>query len=167
MGLRSPPPTAEIEKGSDAIKQAGFIEGEFPGEIGTDYDVFFLPEMDPAVGNGAMFAGNLAAVHTDNPAAQEFVEFLVSSEGQEAWHSHEGSGNLSVRADFDVDVYPSASLAAQGEAFAGADFARFDASDMMPGEVGTGAFWTETVRWIGGAQDLDATLTNIDNAWPS
>lgn len=165
--LASPEPMLQDPPGCFLHKQAGFIEGEFEGEIGTDYDVFVLPPMDDSIGNGANFAGNLAALHSDNPAAAEFIEFLVSSEGQQAWHSHEGSGNLSIRSDFDTANYPSESLAAQGEALAQADFARFDGSDMMPGEVGAGAFWTETVRWLGGAQDLDTTLTNIDAAWPS
>jgi alpha-glucoside transport system substrate-binding protein len=145
-------------------RQAGFIEGEFPGELGVDYDVAYLPPIGAE--SPALFAGDLAAIHTDNPTAAEFLEFLVSSEGQQAWMSHEGAGSLAVRADFDTGNYPTEALARQGEIFANADFARFDASDMMPGEVGTGAFWTELVAWISGAQDLDTTLQNIDAAWP-
>ncbi len=73
---------------------------------------------------------------------------------------------MSVRKDFNVGDYPSEALAKQGEIFTQAPFARFDASDLMPSEVGAGAWWRETVAWISGSQDLDATLTNIDNAWP-
>ena len=53
------------------------------------------------------------------------------------------------------------------EILAEAETTRFDASDEMPGEVGVGAFWTEIVAWLAGAQDLDATLRNIDRRWPS
>lgn len=42
---------------------------------------------------------------------------------------------------------------------------RFDASDLMPGAVGAGAFWTEITAWVTG-QSLDDTLTTIDAAWP-
>ena len=42
---------------------------------------------------------------------------------------------------------------------------RFDASDLMPGQVGTGAFWTGMVDWVNGAP-LDEVLTSIDEAWP-
>lgn len=150
-------------------RQAGFIEANFPddAEAGTTYDVVVLPPMDESIGNGALTGGDIAAIHTDNPVAAEFVEFLVSAEGQEAWMGHEGAGSLSVRTDFDPEAYPSDALARQGEILANADFARFDGSDSMPGQVGAGAFWTEIVAWISGSQDLDTTLQNIDAAWPT
>jgi alpha-glucoside transport system substrate-binding protein len=44
-----------------------------------------------------------------------------------------------------------------------ADFARFDASDMMPGAVGAGSFWTEMVNYIQrDGEDLDSALQGID-----
>jgi alpha-glucoside transport system substrate-binding protein len=43
----------------------------------------------------------------------------------------------------------------------------FDGSDQMPGEVGAGSFWSEMVAWIANDQDLDTTLKNIDDSWPS
>ena len=144
-------------------RQAGFIEAEFDGEFGTEYGVTIMP---PAEQGGAVFSGDVAAVLTDNQSAGALVEFLVSAEGQEAWHSHEGSGSLSVRSDFDTSLYPTESLAAQGEELAGAEAARFDGSDLMPSEVGGKAFFTELVAWLGG-QDLESTLSNIDEAWPS
>ena len=78
----------------------------------------------------------------------------------------EGAGSLAVTSDFDNSVYPTEALAQQGEILANADFARFDGSDLMPGEVGGGAFWEQMVAWVSGNQDLDTTLQNIDSAWP-
>lgn len=145
-------------------RQAGFIEGEFTGELGTEYGVAIMPTID---GNGgAVFSGDVAAILTDNTAAGDLVEFLISTEGQEAWHSNEGSGSLSVRADFDNSLYPSDSLSQQGDLLANAEVARFDGSDLMPSAVGGAAFFTELVAWLGG-QDLETTLANIDAAWPS
>jgi alpha-glucoside transport system substrate-binding protein len=43
----------------------------------------------------------------------------------------------------------------------------FDGSDQMPAEVGTGSFWKEMTAWISGDQDVDTTLKNIDESWPS
>ncbi len=149
-------------------RQAGFIAGNFPedAQIGQDFDVVYFPSMEGEE-QPVLFAGDLAAVHTDNPAAGDFVQFLASQEGQEAWMSHEGAGSLSSRADFDNSQYPTEALQKQGEIFSQASVARFDASDLMPSEVGAGAFWREIVAWISGSQDLDATLQNIDQAWPA
>jgi alpha-glucoside transport system substrate-binding protein len=149
-------------------RQAGFIAGEFPedAELGTDVGMAYFPPIEEEQGNPVLFAGDVAAIHTDNPVAAEFVEFIVSEQGQQAWMSHEGAGSLAVRQEFDASEYPTEELRQQGEILSEADVARFDASDLMPGEIGTGAFWSEIVSWLSGSQDLDATLTNIDEAWP-
>jgi alpha-glucoside transport system substrate-binding protein len=149
--------------------QAGFIAGLFPeeAEIGTDVAMVPLPGLEDAEGDPVLFGGDVAAVHTDAPGAGEFVGFLVSEAGQEAWLSEEGAGAVSVRQDVDPEIYPSDELVQQAEIVADAETTRFDASDEMPGEVGVGAFWTEIVAWLAGAQDLDATLSNIDARWPS
>lgn len=166
--LDSVQPMFEDKPGCYLHRQAGFIEGEFPdtAKLGQDYDVTALP---PIEGDAppALFAGDVAAVHTDNATAGEFISFLVSAEGQKAWLSDAGAGALSVRKDFSPGDYPTEALSKQGEVFAQAPFARFDASDLMPSEVGAGAFWRETVAWISGSQDLDTTLKNIDSAWPA
>lgn len=148
--------------------QAGFIAGLFPedAEIGTDVAMAYLPGMEAGEGGPVIFGGDTAAVHTDNPVAAEFVQFLASPEGQEAWLAEDGAGAVSVRSDLDTGIYPSEELVQQAEILAAADESRFDASDAMPGEVGVGAFFRETVAWLAGAQDVDTTLERIDAAWP-
>jgi alpha-glucoside transport system substrate-binding protein len=42
---------------------------------------------------------------------------------------------------------------------------RFDASDLMPSEVGVGTFWTGMASWLGGAR-LRSVLADIDASWP-
>ena len=42
---------------------------------------------------------------------------------------------------------------------------RFDASDLMPAQVGAGTFWTGIVDWVGG-KSLDAVLSDIQRSWP-
>ena len=166
--LQANAPMFEDPAGCYFHRQAGFIAGEFPddAELGTDVAMAYFPAVDESIGEPVLFAGDLAAVHTDNPVAAEFIDFLTSTEGQQAWLEHAGAGKLSVRSGFDTSIYPSEELGMQGDILTEADVARFDASDMMPGEVGTGAFWTEIVAWVNGGQDLDTTLSNIDAAWP-
>ena len=43
---------------------------------------------------------------------------------------------------------------------------RFDASDLMPGEVGSGSEWKGFTDYFSGAKDLDTVLQTIDAAWP-
>ncbi|MCU1398168.1 MAG: extracellular solute-binding protein family 1, partial [Acidimicrobiales bacterium] len=43
---------------------------------------------------------------------------------------------------------------------------RFDASDLMPSAVGSGAEWKQLTAWITGQSTKD-TLDTIQAAWPS
>jgi alpha-glucoside transport system substrate-binding protein len=43
---------------------------------------------------------------------------------------------------------------------------RFDASDLMPGAVGSGSFWKGMVDWINGSSS-DDVLKAIDASWPT
>lgn len=52
----------------------------------------------------------------------------------------------------------------QAKILADAEVIRFDGSDMMPGAVGTGTFWSGIVDYIGGT-DVEKVLQNIDSSW--
>ncbi|MCA1782037.1 MAG: extracellular solute-binding protein [Intrasporangiaceae bacterium] len=150
-------------------RQASFISGFFPEDVtvGEDVDFFYLPEI-AASGEGApvLIAGDLAAAYTDNPSVADFFEFFATPASGEPWGA-EGAW-LSPFKDFDTSTYADESLAAQGEIISNADFARFDGSDMMPGAVGAGSFWTEMVNYISrGGEDLEGALQTIDDSWPS
>jgi alpha-glucoside transport system substrate-binding protein len=43
---------------------------------------------------------------------------------------------------------------------------RFDASDLMPAQVGSGSFWTGMTDYVSGTADLDTVLAEIDESWP-
>jgi alpha-glucoside transport system substrate-binding protein len=49
---------------------------------------------------------------------------------------------------------------------AAANTLRFDASDLMPGAVGSGSEWKGFTDYFSGAADLDTVLKNIDASWP-
>jgi alpha-glucoside transport system substrate-binding protein len=48
---------------------------------------------------------------------------------------------------------------------ADADVFRFDGSDLMPKEVGSGTFWTGMVEWMSGASS-QAAADKIEASWP-
>jgi alpha-glucoside transport system substrate-binding protein len=43
---------------------------------------------------------------------------------------------------------------------------RFDASDLMPGEVGAGTFWTGIVNWLTGSSSQEVA-DQIEASWPA
>ena len=44
---------------------------------------------------------------------------------------------------------------------------RFDASDLMPAEVGSGSFWTGMIEYMqSGPDNVEAVLDDIEASWP-
>ena len=43
---------------------------------------------------------------------------------------------------------------------------RFDGSDLMPGEVGAGTFWTAIVDWLTGSSTEEVT-DQVEQSWPA
>ena len=52
----------------------------------------------------------------------------------------------------------------QGEILTNATTFRFDGSDLMPGKIGAGAFWTAMVDYAGGKSAEDVA-TSVQQAW--
>jgi alpha-glucoside transport system substrate-binding protein len=76
------------------------------------------------------------------------------------------SGFLTPHKGVNTELYGDATLKKMGEILLGADTFRFDGSDLMPGAIGAGAFWTGMVDFAGGksAQDVaDAIQTTWDS----
>ena len=44
---------------------------------------------------------------------------------------------------------------------------RFDGSDLMPGDVGAGTFWTEGTSFINGDITAEEAAATIDASWPA
>jgi len=153
-------------------RQATFIEGfiaenDPDAEFGTDYNFFYLPPIDESIGSPALGAGDIAALYSDSAAAQAFMEFLATPESGEGWAAQ--GGFLSPYTSFDTSIYPTESARTAGTLLAEADFFRFDGSDLMPGDVGSssqeGSFWLEMTEWISGDQELEESLTSIDELY--
>jgi alpha-glucoside transport system substrate-binding protein len=147
-------------------RQASFIPNFFPEgtEIGVDVDYFYLPPMGTDFGKPVLGSGNLISLAKDTPAGREVVKFMLTAESIEA---EVKAGNaLAAMKGVPLDWYPTSTLAGFADILANADTFRFDGSDLMPGEVGAGSFWTGTVDWVGG-KSLDEVLPAIDAAWPA
>lgn len=149
-------------------RQASFIIGFLPEDVdpASDVSVFYLPPVEGGYdGNPVLGGGDLASLFTDNPAAEELMRYMTDPEwlGPQV----ETGQDFAPFQDFPLENYPDDVTRQEAQILADADVFRFDASDLMPAQVGAGAFWSEMVAWINGEIPLDQALQNIDDAWPA
>ena len=148
-------------------KQGNFITSFFPEgkEALVDYGVFYLPGIDDAYGKPFLVAGDIEAMFNDRPEVRAVMEYFTKGEHLKGWLA--AGGALSPHKDVDLAWYGS-DLEREIARLAGeATSVRFDASDLMPGEVGAGSFWKGMTNYVSGITDLDATMKEIDAAWPT
>jgi alpha-glucoside transport system substrate-binding protein len=146
--------------------QASWVQGFFPEDAvpGEDYDFFYFPSVDPAYGEPVLMAGDLMTLLVDKPEAKALLEYFSTGASGEVYMNN-GSA-LSPHQDSDPSWYGSEIDTRQAEILLNAETVRFDASDLMPAEVGAGSFWERMVDYISGTIDLDTALQEIDASWP-
>ncbi|NER20133.1 MAG: carbohydrate ABC transporter substrate-binding protein [Symploca sp. SIO1C2] len=161
----SPNPLFENPPGCYLHRQATFITSFFPENVvvGKDVDVFPLPSIKEELGVPLLVGGEIVAVFNDTPEVQALVEYLTTAKPHEIFVSK--GGYISPHQQINLDAYPDEVTKRQAEILAKAEVVRFDGSDMMPGAVGTGTFWTGIVDYVGGT-DVDTVLQNIQEGWP-
>ena len=161
-GLFATPPKCYMHR------QASFIPSFFPegtklGE-GADADFFYFPPYaaKPELGRPVLGAGTLFAITKDSKAARAFINFLEMPLAHELWMAQ--SGFLTPLKTVNQDAYANDTLKKEGEILTSATTFRFDGSDLMPGKIGAGAFWTGMIDYVGGkpAGDVGAA---IQKAW--
>lgn len=159
-GLFTTPPQCFMHR------QASFIAAQFPEtvEVGVDADFFYFPPIDPAMGSPVLGGGTLVAVTKDSPATQAFLEFLLTPLAHEIQAAQPQSGFLTPHKGMNPDTYASAAGRGQGQILTSADVFRFDGSDLMPGAIGAGAFWTAMVDYVRGAS-VDEVTEMVQRAW--
>jgi alpha-glucoside transport system substrate-binding protein len=147
--------------------QGNFITDFFPDAIKADLDnqvgVFNLPAIDSAIGTPAEVGGDQAVAFADRPEVWAFLMYLTTPEAGVSWQK--AGGALFPYKTQDLANYSSELSRAFAKSIVDASFVRFDGSDAMPAAVGSGSFWTESVKLINGQQDIDTTLSNIAASW--
>jgi alpha-glucoside transport system substrate-binding protein len=159
-GLFSTPPKCFMHR------QASFIPSFFPEgtKLGTDADFFYFPAFagKPELGTPVLGAGTLVAITKDSKAARAFIDFLKMPLAHELWMAQ--SGFLTPLKSANTAAYANDALKKQGAILTAATTFRFDGSDLMPGKIGAGAFWTGMVDFVGGKSAQD-TGDSIQKAW--
>ncbi|NES19034.1 MAG: carbohydrate ABC transporter substrate-binding protein [Symploca sp. SIO3E6] len=162
----SPNSLFENPPGCYLHRQATFITSFFPENVvvGKDVDVFPLPSLKKELGVPLLVGGEIVGIFNDTPEVQALVEYLTTAEPHEIFVSK--GGYISPHKQINLEAYPDDVTKRQAEILAQAEVVRFDGSDMMPGAVGTGTFWTGIVDYVGGT-DVDTVLKNIQEGWPT
>ena len=158
-GLFSSPPQCMMHR------QASFIPAFFPEgtEMGLDADFFYFPAYEgKELGNPVLGAGTIWSITNDSTGAQALMEFLKSPIAHEVWMAQQGF--LTPLKSVNTDLYATDTLKKMGEILLSADTFRFDASDLMPGGVGAGSFWTGMVDYAGGKPAAEVAA-EIQSSW--
>ena len=157
-------------------RQASFFAAFLPEGTsvgpGGDVDVFYFPSADDS--RPVLTAGTYVSAFNDRPEVWAVMEYLTSADystnRQAAQAERVGgganSGYLSANLNQDLGVYNDLEKSFV-EILQTADPARFDASDLMPAAVGSGAFWTEGTSAVNGDKSVADAFAAIQAAWPS
>ena len=158
-GLFSSPPQCYMHR------QASFIPAFFPEGtvVGEDADFFYFPAYaEKDLGSPVLGAGTLWAITNDNQAAHDLIAYLQTPEAHEIWMAR--GGFLTPHKGVDSSKFSDAPTAKMNEILLGATTFRFDGSDLMPGGVGAGSFWTGMVDYAGG-KDAAEVAAEIQSSW--
>jgi alpha-glucoside transport system substrate-binding protein len=133
--------------------------------VGTDVGIMPFPAIDPSQNNVEGSADTMMVL-ADRPEVRAVAEFMATPQGIQRWIEAGSaiSTNTSTPDSWYAGAYKLQVAAGIVNKAAGIGF---DASDLMPGTVGGGTFWTQSVDWVNNnGQNTDAVLKAIDDSWP-
>jgi alpha-glucoside transport system substrate-binding protein len=153
--------------------QASFFDGFIDvagGEVAEDGDIwaFIMPPFEAGgASEGATVTGGgeIVAAFDDAESTQKVQEYLSSPE----WANSRVSIGGVITANKGLDPANASSniLKAAIEILqSDTTTFRFDASDLMPGAVGSGTFFKGMIDWVNGT-DTSSVLQQIEAGWPS
>ena len=153
--------------------QASFFDGFLTdpkngnATVGPDADVwaFITPPIEAGAGQAVTGGGEIVAAFSNDADTQKVQEYLSSPE----WANSRVKlgGVISANNGLDPKNASSPILEDAIKVLTDPDTTfRFDASDLMPGVVGTGSFFKGMVDWVNGTP-TDDVLKTIDASWPS
>jgi alpha-glucoside transport system substrate-binding protein len=160
-GLFTSPPQCYLHR------QASFIPSFFPEGtvVGEDVDFFYFPAYaSKDLGKPVLGAGTVWAITKESKGAHDLIKFLQDPKAHEIWMARKGF--LTPHKGVDPSKFSDPTLRKMNDILLGATTFRFDGSDLMPGGVGAGAFWTGMVDYAGG-KPAKKVAADIQKAWDS
>jgi alpha-glucoside transport system substrate-binding protein len=154
-------------------KQAAWIPDFWPKDgdgnplfkAGVDSSFFYFPPIDEAQGSPVLGGGDMFVVFNDRPEVRAFVQWLSTVE---AVKDRVATGAfLAANNAVPAEWYTSYPMSGLAEIARTATALRFDASDSMPKEVGSGSFWAGMIKWVSqNGEGTDAIFSEIEASWP-
>lgn len=147
-------------------RQASFLTGFLDREVDVapDGDLWVFPFPGPADAPSTMIVGGtMAARFSDRPEARRLAAYLTTAEA--AGERVRLGGFVSALDSVETDAYLAVLNRTVVQWARDAQVLRFDASDLMPPEVGVDAFWTAMTVWLSGGR-LSTAMAAVDAAWP-
>jgi alpha-glucoside transport system substrate-binding protein len=142
-----------------AIEESGFDL--------ADFATFHFPAVNPAYADRAMGGGSFVAAISDRPEVVQMLTYILSPDfGTDTLAD---VGWIMPHSGFDTGHYSDPLVQQWGEIVQDAILAgqfRFDASDLMPPDVGSGTFWTGITELVDGLKTIPQVLADIDASWP-
>jgi len=153
-------------------RQANFIAAQFPAtaKAGVDYDWFGFPPIDQ---QGVLYGGEMTVVgkNANKAVAKDFLTRFISADVQCKMGGVPASSRISPNVNVQQSCYVNPILGQASTVLTGAlkdGTGRFDASDLMPAAVGSGAEWTGMIKYLKqGPSSLNSVLADINKAWPA
>jgi alpha-glucoside transport system substrate-binding protein len=152
-------------------RQGNFATSFYPAKVQKSIDsevgIFVFPPFKGGFkGQPILGGGDIAALFNGNDKdAIAVMKFLTSDKFGAEWAKI--GGWLSPHATFDAANYPDETTRKIAKLASDADVFRYDASDAMPKEVGSGTFWTGMVDWLNGSKSSKEATTAIEDSWPA
>lgn len=148
-------------------RQANFYKTFWPagtvfGDNGT-ISAFYLPVAKTGDKKVMLGGGDLNSATNDKPETFDTIRWMSGKDYAESRAA--SSGTFSPRTDYDTGKLQDPFDRVFADLGKSAEVFRFDASDLMPGAVGTGSFWKEATAWIIGGS-TDDFVNNIEKSWP-
>lgn len=149
------------------MRQGSFFTGFLPLSIQDNIDaevgVFALPKTAGGT-QGVVGRAELAAAFTKDADVQAVLQRMLSDAFGGAWAK--AGGWLSPHVTFDGRKYPNETTRSIAAILYGSQVFVYDASDLMPTEVGNAAFPQAVTAWVKGDLSLEQMERSIAAAWP-
>jgi alpha-glucoside transport system substrate-binding protein len=154
--LESSPPTCSMAPGASYF--SGFGERRL--------QPIPFPAIDPRYAASTTGAGDFVSATTDRPEVRELMRYIASLEYGRTLGAR---GHIPAHREFDIATISDPrerTIAEATRRALTADQFRFDASDLMPLDVGVGPFYAGMARWFqDGPDSIEVILSELEQTW--